>query len=267
MATIFTALGSESLYIPRGQALMKIKGVGGTVGFLNLGSCTANLNLSPQKTDIRTNEDPNRPITDTVVTSLDGKVTINAEMVRKELAAIIFAGNDNPLTQTASAGVIQTFATVAAGQIYSLTDAASDLSVSDVTNVIVTDGTGAVHYVAGINVNIDAPTGMVEVLSIPAGADTNLKVTYDLPAITDPTRTQVGILQNPQIWCELVIRQNNLRGASQQIEIFNAIGSASGDVAHNSDTGDTIKLALEFTLRPDSSKPNQFAYGRVKTII
>lgn len=266
MSTIFTALDANSLNIPRGQALIKIKSANGDAsGFLNLGSVTANLNLNPQKTDIRTNEDPNRPIIDTVVTSLDGKLTINCEMVRREILPVIFAGNSNVDTQAASAAVTQTFAAVTAGTIYQLVDATTGLSVSDIENFTVTDGAQVpVHYSPAVNLNIDAATGLIEVLSIPAGAGPDMKVTYDLPAITDQTRSIVGILQNPQIWCELIIRQNNLRGQSRLIEVFNAIGSVSGDIPLISDTGDSIKLAMEFTLRPDGTKPTAFAYGRVK---
>ena len=112
------------------------------------------------------------------------------DMTRFMRTLAVGAKEGSYATQTAATSEVFTITSVKAGKVYKLPH-------RNLSAVTVDDGTGMVPYAVGVNVVILEESGYIQVLSVPTGADADVTVTYDAPAIGEVDDImQVGIGSN-----------------------------------------------------------------------
>ena len=139
----------------------------------------------------------------------------------------------------AAQGLVDTFSAVRPGYVYTLLDAQVAPQFVAFPNIksVTDDSAQPVAYVAGVNYLVDNATGRVEVLSIPAGAktdvngNTNMLVTFDIPApVAGQAPAIYGLMNNPSQYWYLGVRTNNRTGMNRWYEWTNVIFQVEGGV-------------------------------------
>lgn len=207
---------SNTLYtIPKAQVLFKPEGEN---SYLLMGDADdVNLAINIEENERYTNECGVRSLVKTVVTQKDAELNMTMLQFSNFLRAVSLLGQDNDFVQTASTGIIENFTAVQAGRMYNLANTHTDPATIDIT-----DGTTLVAYVEGTDYEYDAKAGIVELISIPGGADADIIVTYDLLAVTAAEDVlNSGILAANEFNGAIIIRGCQDEGPEALIELHN----------------------------------------------
>lgn len=186
MAKQLKPIPADGLSIPRANIL--IAEVGDTA-FADVGDCESfSLSLEVQEVERYGKNFGTKQLRKSDVIQVDASISMELVDMTRFLRALSVAASDTGAAlQTAAIGELHTVTGVEVGKVYKLPH-------RSVSNVAVADGTGAVDYVEGQHYVLLDETGYVQVIATPAGADTDLAVSYDAAEITaDDDKLLAGI--------------------------------------------------------------------------
>jgi hypothetical protein len=252
---------SDGLYeLPRIQVLFRKQGES---KFVNLGDTDA-FTWTPNLTEIERygKDSSTRVLRRTDVIQKDATIGMTLyQMTDTARGMLLMAEPDAYLAQDAVADGDVTFTNPAAGDIYSL-------GVRDVTLTSVTDGTTPtpVAYVVNVNYKVDRRTGMIEILSVPDGADTDLVIAYTAPAILETAkRWSGGPMSNNGVRGTLFLRGQGDIGENHEAWFWDVKLRPNGDVAFQGED-DYASIQLTGRCYADGTQPTGYEYGRMTSI-
>lgn len=259
MAAIYQPLSAVHFTVPRGQLLFAREG---TTALKNVGSCTVEQTDETESSEVKTNEEPGRPIvfSDVVEANSTIKITLN-QLAPFMLAAGLMAPEGETHTQAAVAAVEQEVSGVQNGDIIELVDA-TGVRVFDTTVASVEVGGVALPASAYL---VDKSAGRVQILS-GAAAPAEVTITFSGAAITatggwDLFRAR----QNLNVRGKVVIRQNNARGLNREFWIPRGSLRKTGGTNWISDSNDPASVEFELRVERDDTQPIDRQYGYVIT--
>lgn len=240
---------------------------------ISFGSCTAELDIKPEYTEFQDNQSPYRDVTFKKATSRKVSLKFSYEQYTGLLLRQLYQATTQGFTQDAQANKSLTFPTplpngvtadtatqtqildslpLAPFAVIQLHDGAGK-PVFNVTNVVVTDGNAALP--AGSYV-VDFVTGKVQLVAVPASA--SITVSFSAPGITAAQGVTIyNILQQPEFYAMIIIRQNNLMGQNFDHVFSKVHMPASNSVKLIGGDGNFQKSDVECAVLFDSRFPGQ----------
>ncbi|PIP00681.1 hypothetical protein [Pleomorphomonas carboxyditropha] len=259
---VFTPPPIEQFFSQRGQLL--ISSADGSR--LHVLAEVENLTSTPtyNEVDINSKSFPTTKLVSTIVmsTSLALKATVTS--LNKTTLALLAgaASTENTMLQTAVASTTVAFSDVAVGDIF-------DLGHAKVTVTSITDGEVApVEYVSGTHYRLDAPTGKLEIIALPAGAGDDISVTFTAAAITEADGLlELGPLSGTGIRRKLVYRELGAIGPfNLEATFWDVQLRADGDWSMIGEDNAVGQISLSGKVFATSGHPAGQEYGRIRTI-
>lgn len=258
---VFKTLDPNQYNSPSGQGAIQLEG---STALTPIGDLMVTFDKTATKTEIRSNESPDRPVVATDYSEAGATVKITFRQMGVLGKALAFMGLSEKYTQTAVASKTQVFAGVTkldwlelkAGANAAEEKASQGLVKTTVTAVTVAEEplTLNVHY------KHDSASGIVQIIEWPAGAEDGdeVEVTFTAAAVTSADGVDVvGILSRLSLRGRLVIRQNNRRGRNRKfvIPIISIGGDGGGSVNLVADSNDVQTVEVTATIETDDSQP------------
>lgn len=249
MSAIFQTLDPNLFPINRGQCWMSFPG---SSTEQNIGSVIVAFTPKVERAEIKTNEDPLRPIVARPTVDLQGEVKVTFSQWSRAATALAFmAPNGEFFTQQALVSRTQSFVGVMDGDVLPLTDAEG----KSVKNVVVSSVEVGGVALGPSSYRVDPPTGLVQITDASILVD-DVDVEFSAPAIANTDKKAMyRFLQARDIVVSLRIRQNNLMGDDYDIFIPKISLSASGEVKLISDSNDPEKIEADGLILYDNTQP------------
>lgn len=233
---------SETFYsIPKAQILWKPKDAD---QFVLLGdSDEVTLDIAVEETDRYTNETGIRELAKTIITQVDATLNLTLVQLSDVNRALSMLGL---LQYDTQAGVTDHEIVISADQVphdggmYQL----EHFDLVEGT-VVVTDNTiPGVAYVEGTNYKIDLDAGILQLLSIPVGANGTVKISYDAQTIAaEDKRARIGVGSKSDNRGTIIIRGTNDVGPRRYLQLHDVLLRPDGSINFVSATDlDTITL-------------------------
>lgn len=250
---IFKPLSNDLYAIPKAQIMFQ---PAGTDRLELLGDTDeVTLETTVEETERYTNESGVRILAKTIVTQVDALLNMTLVQLSDRNRALSLLGEPVNTTQAAAVATVKTFADV------EHTDKIYALDALDVTNVVVTDGAGAVTYVLETDYKLDAKAGFVQLINKPVGADDDLEVTFDSTAILATAGlAKIGIANKTENRGKLIIRGTNEVGPKVMLVLHDVQLRPSGGRAYISET-DLDTVEVEGRVFRDDSQPAGYELG------
>jgi hypothetical protein len=250
----FTPLPNTLYSIPKAQILFKPEG---EEAFELLGDADA-VEIEPtvEETDRFTNEEGVRKKVLTIVTQVDATLTLTLAQLTDRNRALSLLGELNLFNQVAAVGETFQVTTVEVGKIYQLNG-----FVNIDPGTITIEDSLAVPYVDQVNYKLDVETGLLEIVSKPAGADDELNVTFDALAIDDADqRAIIGLASKTANRGKLIIRGTNEVGPRVQIVLHDVQLRPAGGRSLISDS-ELDAIEIEGDIFRDETQPAGLELG------
>ncbi len=266
MSTIYKPLDPKLLNKPAGQCAFQLEG---TTSLVPFGHATVSFKTSATKSEVRTPEDPGRPIIATDYSELAGMVDVEFGTLNTLGLALGFMANVKPFTQEAVPAKVQTFKNVRVNQWLELkggTDADADVQAAmevshpGLVNTVVTAVTVGGDVIGAAMFRNDSKGGAVQVTMWPEGGsvEEDVTVAFSAPQVLGTSGKQVAeLLQLLSLRGRFVLRQNNLRGQDRKIVIPKLVfgGDGGSDIQLIQDGNDVVKVKVSGTIEADYSQP------------
>jgi len=259
MGTIYKPLSANGLLKPAGQCGFQLLG---QAGYTQFGHATLSWKKSSTKSEIRTPEDPGRPIIATDYSEQSGMVDIEFSNLNKLGMGLAFMANQRPYTQDAVASKTQTFRGAMLQEILELKGGANvveEAAHAGLINTVVTSVEIGGEVVSPLTYRHDSKSGTIQITSWPEGAEANedVEVTFTAPAVTAAASVSAyDLLSSLFFRGRFMMRQNNLRGVNRKLIIPQlAFGGDGGDVQMIQDGNDVVKISVSGTIEADYSQP------------
>lgn len=251
---------------PAAQITNKQRIMGNMVFFTPEGSAKA-IKLGPINTvdftptiaevESRSNEWGDNRLIGTFTTTKDGSVNLNGiQMWTQWLYSALFMSNVKYINQASLTAEILDIEAITAGDLVRV-------PAYNATNVSISDASSTV-YVEDTHYTFHKKTGMVEILEVPAGADSDAEVTYDQPAITDADKLlDLEVLETSGTRGKLTVIGiiNQTSGTQEEVEmVFPDVEFRPQGAIPSGDTNALNEGSL--TGRVYSTSANGFGYVR-----
>lgn len=262
MAAIFKPLSAKDLLKPAGQCGIQLLGSSAITPF---GHATLTFKKSSTKSEVRTPEDPGRPIVATDYSELTGMVDIEFSNLNTLGLALAFMAKVKPYSQPLVAQRTDVFEGVNLNQWIELKDSPADDAQGIVNTVVATVTVEGEALVLDKHFKHDAKSGIVQIIAWPDdvadGAD--VSITFSAPAVAaSPSRSSALLLQELVVRGRLILRQNNLRGVNRKLIVPQiAFGGDSGDVQLIQDGNDIVKITATGTIEADYTQKPGYESG------
>lgn len=236
MSIQFTPLSNDLYSIPKAQILFRPNG---EEAFELLGDADeVTVEPTVEETERFSNEGGVRLLAKTVVTQVDAVLAMTLVQLSNRNRALSLLGLLAFETQSVeTAFEIDLTDVDHSNKIY-------PLEHIDVTNVVVKDGAEAVTYVLGTNYKLDAKAGFIQLLLMPGGADGDLHIEYDAPAIVEADGiAKIGLASKTENRGTVIIRGTNEVGPQLYLQLHDVQLRPSAARAYISETDfDTIQV-------------------------
>lgn len=257
-SAVFTPPSVNELFSPRGQMLFKPVGSDREVVLGEVEDFGATPELT--EAEYRSKSYPRSRLVKTAVFADAVNLEFTLKSLNRRTLAMLFMGSsvDSVLTQSAVTAAEKVFANPERGDIF-------DLEAFDVAEVELDGGTDG-SWVLGTHYSVDAPTGRVEVLSVPDGSEASVTVTYSAPAIVEADgRQALGILEGQGIRGQIFYRELGAEGPfNWSVTYWDVEIRPSGSIAHMG--GDEYaNIELSGKVYATAGKLPGQEYGRVVT--
>lgn len=263
MSAVFQPLSALGLSKPAGQVAIQLEG---STALTPFGHATAVFKQSSTKSEIRTPEDPSRPVIATDFSELMGSVEIEFSNLNELGLALGFAANVKPYVQAAVPERTQPFAGVSALQWLELRENDGP-TAQGLLNTVVTSVKVGGEVIAPATYRHDSKSGMVQITLWPEGADPTelVEVTFSAPAVTVIAGLNAAeLLQRIVIRGRLVLRQNNIRGINRKVVVPKiAFGGEGSEIQLIQDGTDVVKIRVTGTIEADYTQPPGREFGYV----
>lgn len=259
MTTQFKPLSNEKYVIPKAQILFRPLGQD---AFELLGDAD-DVEITPEveETERYSNEGGVRLLAKTVVTQVDATLAMTLVQFSDRNRALALLGELEFETQAAAPGHTMTLVGPDhAEKIY-------PLEHFNVSNVVVTDGAGVpVPYVLDVNYKVDVKAGFIQLLSEPGGADGDVVIEYDAPAVVSGDGiAKIGLANQTENRGTIVIRGTNDVGPKVMLQLHDVQIRPSGGRSYISDT-DFATIEVEGRVFRDDTQPSGFELGFERSI-
>lgn len=250
---IFKPLSNDLYAIPKAQIMFKPQG---SSAFELLGDTDdVNLEATVEETERYTNEAGVRILAKTIVTQVDALLSMTLVQLSDRNRALSLLGEPVNVTQSA----------VAAGTVTiedaDYTDKIYPLGALNVSDVVVTDGAGTTTLTIDVDYKLDAKAGFIQLINKPVGADDDVEVEFDAPAIVDADGlAKIGIANKTENRGTLIIRGTNEVGPKVMLVLHDVQLRPSGGRAYISET-DLDTIEVEGRVFRDENQPAGFELG------
>jgi hypothetical protein len=259
MTTIFRPVAPKFYSIPRCQVLAQIldqNSLNAIGPLVNMGDAEVEVDNKIEFMDIKSNEDSLHAIIASPAVDVQSELKIKLRTFTSFTAALMYMANPGE-TYVAAAPATPSparFMGVVPG-IYQLLDTSgSFLDGCALTSVKDDTAGAAVPYVAGVNYGFDAPSGSLEIYSIPEGASENMVVTYVPPAapgVGAILPASFGNLESPEIYARIVVRTNNRLGTQRLFDFTYGRLANSGSYKLSESGNEPTSIDLNFKVLLD----------------
>lgn len=236
MSIQFTPLSNDLYSIPKAQILFK---PAGAEAFELLGDADeVTVEPTVEETERFSNEGGVRLLAKTVVTQVDALLSMTLVQLSDRNRALSLLGLLEYQTQLIQTNFdINLTAVEHDGKIY-------QLEHIDVTGVVVKDGADLVTYVLGTDYKLDAKAGFIQLINMPVGADGDLHIEYDAPAIVAADGiAKIGLASKTENRGTIIIRGTNEVGPQLMLQLHDVQIRPSAARAYISETDfDTIQV-------------------------
>lgn len=253
---IFRTLPATDFNIPSGQAAIKLEGES---YFRPLGDVTISVSKSKEETEIRTNEDPERDVVANDVVSTTQTISIVLRQFASSGMALAWGAPPKDFVQAAiAAPLTQDFEDVTLRGWLQLLDADGiDVTNTTVSEVLIGGEAGeeGTHYIH------DAPSGIVQIIALPAGAAAvagkfDVEVTFTAAAVAAGSGRQIAEAFTENVLRGmLVVRQNNRRGRPRKFIFPKVSVGGDGEVAIIGDSNEPVSVTITGKIEKDETQP------------
>ena len=280
-STIYRPAPKGLYSINRCQALVAprdpVSGVIGTA-LKSVGDALVKVNHQVEYEDILSMEDSFHSMVDSIPVSRKCEVEVKVRSFDALVSALSFQSQPGVLAPqpAAAQGLVDTFNGVRPGYVYTLLDSQVVPQFVAFPNIksVTDDSAQPVAYVAGVNYLVDNATGRVEVLSIPAGAktdvngNTNMLVTFDIPApVAGQAPAIYGLMNNPSQYWYLGVRTNNRTGMNRWYEWTNVIFQVEGGMELGTSGNEVTAVTLKGKVLLDPLLPPDRNFGFIRDLL
>jgi len=255
----FRTLPNELYAIPKAHLLFKPQG---DAAFILLGD-TDEITITPTVEEIErfTNEAGIKKLAITIVQQIDAVVNFTLAQLSDVNRALSLLGDSTDLLQASQVGLTKSFTSPAHdGEIF-------QLDAFEVENVVITDGATTTPYVLDTDFKLDSAGGFVQLLSIPAGGDGDVEITYDgIEVLSADGFKKIGIGSKSSNRGKLIIRGTNDQGPRVMVTLHDVELRPDGERNYVSDEDiDTIEIVGRVFL--DETQPPEFQLGFEQDLI
>lgn len=258
MSLQFQPLSSDLYAIPKAQILFRPDGA---EAFELLGDADeVTVEPTVEETERFSNEGGVRLLAKTVVTQVDATLAMTLVQLSDRNRALSLLGLLEYQTQGAQTGyTIDLTAVDHDGKLYMLDHL-------DVTAVVVKDGAELVTYTLGTHYKLDAKAGILQLIAMPGGADGDLHIEYDAPAIVSADGiAKIGIASQTENRGTIIIRGTNDVGPQLFLQLHDVQLRPSAGRNYISETDfDTIEI--EGRVFRDETQAAGYELGFERTI-
>lgn len=195
-----------------------------------------------------------------ITTDLSGTFECEINVLSDAVRAI--AARSGIAFQTQAAATDQTFtaSNPVAGGAYKLPH-------EKVSGVTVTDGSATpIAYVEGTHYKVVGDAGIVQIIAVPVGADTEVNITYDVAAITaTDKKALLRFASNLNVRGSILIVGTNDYGVKSLVELYSVQLTGSGR-QYVVDGSDFATVSVTGSIFADLSRAPGDQYGYEKTL-
>lgn len=258
MSIQFQPLSNDLYSIPKAQILFK---PAGEEAFELLGDADeVTVEPTVEETERFSNEGGVRLLAKTVVTQVDAILSMTLVQLSDRNRALSLLGLLEYHTQLVATGFdINLLAVDHDKKIY-------PLSHINVTAVVVKDGADAVTYVLGTHYKLDSKAGFIQLLAMPGGADGDLHIEYNAPAIVAADGiAKIGLAGKTENRGTIIIRGTNEVGPNIMLQLHDVQLRPSAARNYISETDfDTVQI--EGRIFRDEAQAAGYELGFERTI-
>lgn len=257
MARSLQPIPASGLSIPRANVL--IGDVGGD-HLIDVGDVEAfSLSLEVEEVSRYGKNSSTKTLRRSDVTQVTATISMSVVDMTKFMRALSVASADSGrYTQSSAVGAEVSFTNVAGGRVYKVPH-------MRLTGVSVSDGSGRV-FTPGVHVVVLEDSGYVQVLSTPAGSDSEMVVTYSAPEIVaDDDMLLAGIGSNFDVRKTVHVVGINKIGPRDMLVLHDVQLRPEGDRAFQGED-DYAQLTLTGKVFQDPSQPEGLELGHLITI-
>jgi len=254
MTAVYKSLPNDTYVIPKAQLLFQPQG---QEEFFLLGDADeVTIEPTVEESERYSNEGGVKELALTVVTQVDA--TFNATLMQLSdiNRALSLLGELEYATQGAIVGQTKNIIGVNPDEkMYELD------GITDTTITAFTDGTTLVDYIEGVDYIHDAKAGIVQILSIPAGGDADVIITFDGAEILAASEVaKIGIANKTANRGKLIIRGTNEVGPRSKVVLHDVQLRPDGERNYISDE-DFDSIEIVGRIFKDPSQPAGLQLG------